>query len=146
MARPTVTFTWRQPPSAAWNPDRYMTRLSEGVFSYLQYVGAATLQSDARNYAVWKDWTGNARQTLAAFAVNVGPSGSVPATFTGDEESQLSMVYGPGPNRACLILRQTMSYGKWLELRHQGRYAIVMRVIQMNQRKIWADIKNIVEG
>jgi len=65
----------------------------------------------AKQNAPWTDRTGNARQTLFSLV-------------------ELT------PGEAVLYLSHGVSYGKWLELCNQGRYAIIMPAMQVHYREL----------
>lgn len=113
-------FRWIRPPTQAWSSQRYIVALDNAVAGVLT-TWAPTIEADAKLHARWTDRTGNARQTLAAIA------------------------YRRQPHLHALILRQWMSYGKWLELRWGGRYAIVLPTLQVYYEDIWRSAKGLVE-
>jgi len=99
----------------------------------LGMVWAVQIERDAKVNAPWTDRTTNARQTLGAFAVVIrnGKVAELPE-------------YEPGIARGiALILRQYMSYGKYLELRWQGKYAIVLPTLQQYYYPVWNDVRGL---
>lgn len=112
-------FRWIKKPSEAWNVHQYVVILHRSLLSLLWYH-AAQVEAEAKRNASWTDRTGNARQTLAAFA------------------------YAPQPWVAALVLKQHMDYGKWLELANGGRYAIVMRTLETQYAPVWKAVKDLV--
>jgi hypothetical protein len=126
-------FKWVKPPShLAKEVDRYGERILIAVHAVAAYVGQQ-MQDQARGRAPWQDRTGNARSGLF-FAVDgfglrpvVGQvssgarqSGSDTASVSGDKD------------RLVIALGHTVYYGKYLELAHGGRYAVVMSTIEGN--------------
>jgi hypothetical protein len=115
-----MTFRWTRPPTQAWQARAYIVVLEASV-DRLLWSFAPRIEGDAKINASWTDRTANARQTLASF------------------------VYKPGANRRALVLKQHMSYGLWLELRWQGKYAIVLRTLQHYYSPVWNSVKDLVE-
>jgi hypothetical protein len=113
-------FRWDRPPSQAWDGRLYMRTLFNAVVSLMWYW-APIIEADGKRNARWTDRTGNARQTLAAF------------------------VYEPQPWVAALVFRQWMSYGKWLELAHGGRYAIILQTLEQYYAQVWSSVRDVVE-
>ncbi|MFP4344248.1 MAG: hypothetical protein ACLFU8_06120 [Anaerolineales bacterium] len=127
-----LKFRWVKPPSALGGAleQRYSRRLLLAVHAMAGYVGLQ-MQNAGRAAAPWEDRTGNARSGLF-FAVDgfglhpiVGRvSGKArrlqtdSATISGDKD------------RLILVFGHTVYYGKFLELAHGGRYAIVMSTLE----------------
>lgn len=114
-----VTVNWVTPPSALKPAlDVYQTRVSVAIMAVAQFI-AQKMQDEARQGAPWTDRTGNARGGLL---------GQV-------EQASGELVH--------LYLVHTMFYGKFLELRHGGRYAIIMPTIERNIPVIEKMLKDI---
>jgi len=139
-----ANFRWRVPPSQGYDANRYVRVVEQGVFDLLNNVWAVRLENDAKVNAPWRDRTGNARQTLAAYATRVPKSGSVQAVFVSDGERLLPATYSPGEGIA-LVLRHGMSYGKQLELARQGRFAIVGPTLDWARNQIWASVRGLMK-
>lgn len=132
-------FKWRVSPSQGWDADNYQEAVDRSLDRVLGGQSAPVLESDAKKNAEWTDRTANARQTLAAFALKVdGHLSAVINTYTGKGNDTYAP-FGRGKGWA-LILRQWMAYGLALETQYQGKYAIVLPTIQLNQRAIWANM------
>lgn len=134
-------FRWRsgQSPREAWDAERYEDGLDARIESALNQH-APQIETDAKQNASWKDWTSNARQTLAAFAVKVeGPMNATGITYDGEVQE----TYAPFGNGSgwSLLLRQWMNYGRSLETIKQGKYAIVLPTLEQHQRAVWAAVK-----
>jgi len=138
-------FKWRVSPSQGYDANRYVRVVEQGVFDLLNNVWAVTLENDAKVNAPWRDRTGNARQTLAGYAVRVPQSGSVQAVFVSDGERLLPWTYDPGRGGIALILRHGMSYGKQLELARQGRFAIVGPTLDWARPQIWSSVQRMLK-
>lgn len=80
---------------------------------------APQIESQAKEDAVWTDRTGNARQSLWSRAYR---------TKTG----------------AVLYLVHGMAYGVHLELKYQGRYAIIMRTLDIYTPRIRDMLRGIM--
>lgn len=91
-----------------------LTRMSEHAQNILAAVQAIAdyfapvLEADAKENAPWTDQTGNARQSLHAFTKGLG-----------EEAVELYLAHG-------------MDYGKYLELRWQGKYAIIWPTLEQH--------------
>lgn len=117
--RSQVRFVWTKPPTTAFKARVYVVALDNALGQLLNYYWAPLVEAYAKINAPWVDRTGNARQTLAAFGV------------------KKSGVW-------WLVLRQWMDYGKWLELRWGGRYAIVLPALQQHYGEVWKSVKALV--
>lgn len=138
-------FRWTVPPSKGWSADRYIQALDRALGQLLDYYWAPRIEADARRSAPWTDRTGNARQTLAGYAVQVPRQGGVQAVFVDDGERLVSTTFEPSVQGGwVLILRHGMSYGKHLELGKQGRFSIVLPTLQSYQRLVWNSVKELV--
>jgi hypothetical protein len=142
MSMRSRNFRWRpgRSPREAWDAGRYIVVLDQRVEGVLMRWWPQ-IEIQMKTEASWEDHTSNARQTLAALPVKI--DGAMQATGNG-WQGQTSEIYAPlGPDGRgwALILRQWMTYGKALELHHQGRYAIVGPTLEQVQRAVWADIK-----
>lgn len=80
---------------------------------------AAKFASYARANARWRDQTGNARQGLRAFVERT-------ATYV------------------AIYLTHSVDYGKWLELRFGGRFAIIMETLQVHYAELMAALRRLV--
>ena len=112
-------IVWRTPPDVLLKAiDRYEKDLMAEIEDLLRRF-APQIESYAKAMAPWQDRTGNARQTL----------------FTVVEAQR---------DRVILYLSHQMSYGVYLELRWQGRYAIIMRTLQAHESPIMGGLKALV--
>lgn len=89
----------------------YQRQVEHTPYRIAQYF-APQLETYAKENANWVDRTGNARQALYAVAVNVAPGTAI-----------IYLVHG-------------MEYGVFLELKYQGRYAIIARTLAYFHPKI----------
>jgi hypothetical protein len=138
------TFRWTQPPTKAYAADRYIIALDRAVGDLLMFW-AAKVEAAAKVGASWTDRTGNARQTLAAFAVKITRRQPVQAVMITVGERLVPVSYNPGIGGWALILRHGVSYGKWLEIARQGRYAIVEPTLDSHSNLIWNSVKALVK-
>jgi hypothetical protein len=102
---------------------RYGQQVAAAVHALGQYI-ASRMQTDMRRDAKWVDRTGNARSGL--FAVAERAAGDVVTVY--------------------LSHGHTVDYGKWLELSHAGRYAIVMPTLQRYLPEIERMLKELFRG
>ena len=94
----------------AENAVNHIERKKAGLYALLDYW-ARNLEAHAKQHAPWEDKTGHARQSLHA-GVDVGN------------------------HRYILFLSHGVEYGKWLELAHAGKYAIVNPTMDIHLPKI----------
>lgn len=99
-------FQWSNPPSKAFNVAMYTERVQRAVKSLGDSL-AARIEKDMKDNASWTDRTSNARQALRCRAIRQ-PDGST-----------------------VLVAIQGVEYGKWLEVANGGKYAIVMRTLEL---------------
>lgn len=109
-----ITPTQAFPDLLAWQQDGCYQALLA-----ISYFYASEIENWMKANAPWTDRTGNARQSLYA---NV------------DElVAEIVITFGHG-----------VSYGKFLELRHMGAYAIISPAIDHFLPLIWADVRAVV--
>lgn len=113
------TFRWQIPPSQAWKAERWKLYMMQAVYQVLLSY-APRIEADMKQNAPWTDRSSNARQGLASFP---------------DIDGELVILYA----------KQQVTYGKWLELAKQGRYAIVMQTMEQYYGDIWADVEATVK-
>ena len=134
-------FKWKVTPSRGWDAQIYQDALDSGQERVLNNKQAPILESEAKRDAPWEDQTSNARQTLAAFAIKIeGPTTAVANTYEG-EVDDIYAPFGRGEGWA-LILRQSMSYGRALELNRQGKFGVILFILDLNQHVVWEDLVN----
>lgn len=80
---------------------------------------AACMEGEAKRNAGWTDRTGLARQTITG--------------YSGWQGKKLRM--GVSGN---------MEYSVYLELAHEGRFAILWATVQANEQKIMDDLRKVV--
>jgi hypothetical protein len=132
MAREVIKFRWIKPPSALGEAleQRYNKRLLMGIRAMAAYVGNQ-MQNAGRAAAPWEDRTGNARSGLF-FAVDgfgLSPIVGRVSGKTGSLKTDSATISGD-KDRLILVFGHTVYYGKFLELAHGGRYAIVMSTLE----------------
>lgn len=93
---------------------------TEAAIALYAQNAALTLQNYAREHRPWTDRTGNARQRL---------TGSVERVVQGYK----------------IILAHGVDYGKWLELAHEKRYAIIQPTIQAKSPEILSGFNKLLE-
>lgn len=109
MARGKAGIRWSTPPSVLADAlEQYGNRVLTTVAGIAQYTATA-MQNDAKANAPWTDRTGNARTGLFG-------------TSEADFAKKVVTIY--------LSHGAIVSHGVFLELAHNGRYAIIMRTMQ----------------
>lgn len=102
----------------------------DGVMQY----EANEAQNDMRTHAPWTDRTSNARGGLFARAgsEDSGPGRDAAGRFTSGKATKF------------IVLYHTMPYGIWLELKNEGRFAIIVPTIQSNGPKVMKSIDRVL--
>jgi hypothetical protein len=100
-----IRLEWRDTRTLLNGLDGYARRMEELPYQICTYF-APTVEGAAKEDAVWTDRTGNARQSLRGVAERLGKGA------------------------AALYLYHGMDYGKHLELKYQGRYAVIMATLE----------------
>lgn len=93
---------------------------SEAAIAMYANNAAITLQNYAREHRPWTDRTGHARQRL---------TGSVARVAQGYQ----------------IILAHGVDYGKWLELAHEKKYAIIQPTIQAKSPEVLSGFNKLLE-
>lgn len=116
-----MTFEWESDPEQVMGTlaQDYSRAIHVGIFAIAQSY-APEIENWMRANAPWTDRTGNARQSLWSDVNEV-------ANMTVE-----------------LIMSHGVDYGKWLELLHSGRYAIITPALDHFAPKIWADVKRML--
>ncbi len=136
---------WVTPPSVLRNNlGIYSKQLLAAVHAVAAYVGQK-MQNEARQGAPWTDRTGNARSGLF-FAVEGLGLPPIVGTISGvDLQGQRDVVEERAPHGTLLLaLSHTMYYGKYLELSHGARYAIVVSTFEGNLPVLESMLKELV--
>lgn len=117
-----MRFEWIVSPEQAFGAlyDDYARRIYRGIEAIFKRR-APEIEAWMKANAEWADRTGNARQSL----------------YT-DVETLLTEI--------ALVMDHGVEYGKWLELAHQGRYAIVTRALDHWAPILWDDVKAMLNG
>ena len=111
-----ANFRWRNKSQFDTAMRKFGEAANQRPLQIVQRYAAVT-EGEAKRNAGWTDRTANARQGLS-----------------GQWEPM-------GDGQARLVLATLMEYGKWLELRHAGRYAIIMRTLEANHAPIMRDAR-----
>ena len=98
--------------------DRYIEDIYAVLYALAQSY-APRIEAWMKQNAVWVDRTGNARQAL----------------FTDVEWIVGDAIY--------LYAAQGMDYGTYLELNHQGRFAIILPALEHFAPMIWRDVQEL---
>lgn len=127
-------FHWVIPPSEQLIPNikEYGRRIEAAIYAAASYWGQS-IQDEARRNAVWEDRTGNARGGLF-YAVDGFGLGEVIGEISSGAKSLMKDISMEQGNKDVLViaLSHTVYYGKFLELSHGGRFAIIMSTIEEN--------------
>ncbi|HZM24613.1 MAG TPA: hypothetical protein VFC02_22890, partial [Anaerolineales bacterium] len=105
------------------------------------------IQDEARENAAWEDRTGNARGGLF-FAVDGFGLTPLTGEVTPEAKSEMSDVAVESGSADILIitLGHTVFYGKFLELSHGGRFAVIMSTIESNLPKLERMLQDAFQG
>lgn len=116
---------WQSSPEKVWpaGGQAYARAIRAGLHAIAQ-KWAAILENEMRQQAPWTDRTGNARQSLYA---RVDPPTAI-EIFDVIE----------------LVLAHGVEYGVYLELKNQGRFAIVNPTIDRAAPRIWDDVRRML--
>lgn len=107
------SFRWVISPDESWgkNIDPWLTDIRIAAAHIMQMMVPEVI-SWMQNNAPWKDRTGAARRGLSAEALDLG--------YT-----------------VTLSVFHTVDYGFWLEISHEGRYAILGRATDYWSVRFW---------
>lgn len=142
-----TNFQWTVSPDViARGLDDYGERALVAVQAAANYWGQS-VQDEARQNAPWEDRTGNARGGLF-FAVDGFGLQPITGTVTPEATSEMSDVAVESGSQDTLIitLAHTVFYGKYLETKNGGRYAIVMSTIEANLGSLERQIQEVFRG
>lgn len=115
-----ITLRWQVPPSVlAQNVGNYADRLLSAVLDLVTNF-AAQVEAAAKQNAPWTDQTGNARQGLTARAFK-------------DAQAVTLMLFG------------TAEYQIWLEVKNEGRFAIILPTLESFYGRIMAAIERLIK-
>lgn len=140
-------FHWVIPPEKELVPN--VEKYGKDIFVALQ--AAATYwgqrnQDDARIGAPWTDRTGNARGGLF-FAVDGFGLNPVTGMVTSEASLNSDVAIESGDKNTLIItLGHSVFYGKFLELKNGGRYAIIMSTIEGNLPMLERMVQDIFRG
>jgi hypothetical protein len=115
-----VRIEWSGTEEMLANMDEYGRRVKLALVKVAQYW-EPIIEAEAKENAPWTDRTANARQGLRAFHQEL-TEGSV-----------------------ILYLKHSISYGVYLELMYQGRYAIIMDTLEAHYGRIKAMLDGIFQ-
>ena len=126
-------FQWVRPPSTLVRGiRRYERQVLATVHAVAAYVGQK-MQDEGRANAPWHDRTGNARSGLF-FAVDGFGLPTLTGQVSAGAAAQQGGVTIEEGDRGTLIVvfGHTVYYGKYLEMAHGQKYAIVMSTVERN--------------
>lgn len=140
-------FHWVIPPEKELiqNVEAYGDKIFVALQAVATYWGQRN-QDDARISAPWTDRTGNARGGLF-FAVDGFGLNPVTGMVTSEASLNSDVAIESGDNNTLIItLGHSVFYGKFLELKNGGRYAIIMSTIEGNLPMLERMVQDIFKG
>jgi hypothetical protein len=140
-------FKWVVSPKViADGLEEYGQRALVAVQAVANYWGQS-IQDEARQNAVWEDRTGNARGGLF-FAVDGFGLETITGEVTPEATAEMSdvAVESGDSNTLIITLAHTVFYGKFLEVKNGGRYAIVMTTIERNLSTLERLVRDVFRG
>jgi len=146
----SVTFSWtRSPDELAKEIEKYGKRVEVAVAAVAGYVGQK-MQNEARRGGSWEDRTGAARSGIF-FAVDGLGVGTVVGELGPERAKALAaktdvLVAQGSDSILILTLGHTVYYGKFLELAHGGRYAVIMSTIERNLPGLQKMLQDLFRG
>jgi len=144
---PGSGFEWVVSPKViAKGLEDYGERALVAIQAVANYWGQS-IQDEARQNASWEDRTGNARGGLF-FAVDGFGLEPLTGEVTPEAKSEMSDVGVESGSKDTLIitLAHTVFYGKFLELKNGGRYAIIMSTLERNLGKLERQVQDVFRG
>jgi len=144
---PGSGFEWVVSPKViAKGLKDYGERALVAIQAVANYWGQS-IQDEARQNASWEDRTGNARGGLF-FAVDGFGLEPLTGEVTPEAKSEMSDVGVESGSKDTLIitLAHTVFYGKFLELKNGGRYAIIMSTLERNLGKLERQVQDVFRG
>ncbi len=131
MAANRSRVVWIDPPAnMARALDQYGVRVFDAILAVADFI-ATKMQNHARQNARWQDRTGNARSGLFGAAVKKERGAGGQFLATAERTVEIYLSHG-----------STVFYGKFLELAHGGKYAIIWPTIE----KYLPELKRLLDG
>lgn len=96
-----------------------------------QWRGQDTVKRNMANYA--RDVKSNAKALAQRYAVDIENYAKNEASWqdrTGNARQALYTLVDDGNGRLIIYLSHGVDYGLWLEVKYQGRYAIIERTLE----------------
>ena len=140
-------FKWVKPPSdLAKEIEKYAERVLIAVQSVASYVGVK-MMNEAHAGAPWEDRSRAARGGLF-FAVDGFGLPPIVGEVTPEAKAKKTDITVAAGSRDTLILTlgHTVYYGKFLELAHGGKYAIVMSTVERNLPGLEKMLQDLFRG
>lgn len=113
-------FKWEVPPDAVF--PQMAAQYTQAIFQSgrrVAYDRAEDIEAWCKANAPWQDRTGDARERLHATVEETGPIGTI-------------------------VIAHGVEYGIWLEIAHQGRYAIIAPAIDYWGPVVMRDLQNMM--
>jgi hypothetical protein len=122
---------WVNPPSKMGEAlDQYGVKVFDAILAVADFI-ATKMQDYARKNAIWEDRTGNARSGLFAVALKKERGARGQFLKTAERTVEIYLSHG-----------SAVFYGKFLELAHGGKYAIIVPAIE----KHLPELKRLLDG
>lgn len=131
MARDGIVWVHDTLKPGLKNSPEKMRRRITAVCEY----NANDAQNKMRTGARWVDRTGNARQGLFAKAGGGGRERGAGGRF----------VSGGSKSAYYIVLYHTVPYGIWLEVKWNGKYAIILPTLQATGRNVMQDLNGLLQ-
>lgn len=113
-----ASVKWQGADDIQRNLDVYASKIHQAVRLVGEYF-APVVENAAKTNASWTDRTGAARQGLHGFVEDVSES------------------------VVLLVLAHGVDYGIFLELKHQGRYAIILPTLEESYPKVMEMLREV---
>jgi len=127
-------FVWVRPPSElAKDFEAYGKRVEVALYASAQAWGL-DIQKAARENRPWTDRaSANARSGLF-YAVEKFGQGEIVGEISADAKALMTetSIEHAGKDEIIITLGHSVFYGKYLELKNGGKYAIIMSTIEAN--------------
>ena len=130
-----MSITWVKTPEKLGEAiEKYGARMLVAVHAAASYWGQ-DVQNQTRKSKTWEDRTGAARSGLFYAVEGFGLKPVIGELETkGNPRSLMKdvTVESAGKDRLIIAVAHTVFYGKYLELHHGGRYAVIMSTMESN--------------
>jgi hypothetical protein len=140
-------FVWVQPPSNIIKGiEDYGAKVEAALYAVAGKWGQE-VQDACRVNASWEDRSGNARGGIF-YAVDGFGHGEMVGDVSAAAKSLMkeTSIEAGSEHVLIIVVSHTVFYGKYLELDHGGRYAIIMSQIEANLPRLEANVQAVFRG